>query len=101
MEMSGGLVGCGGVWVGVEGQAGLSWGMVRRDLHGQGLGTRLTAFRLQRLRARPEVGQIRLGISQHTEAFYARHGFVVTQRITDGFASGLDEVKMELELDLR
>ena len=101
MEMSGGLVGCGGVWVGVEGQAGLSWGMVRRDLHGQGLGTRLTAFRLQRLRARPEVGQIRLGTSQHTEAFYARHGFVVMQRIKDGFASGLDEVKMELELDLR
>ena len=38
MELSGGLVGCGGVWFGGGGQAGLGWGMVRRDLHGQGRG---------------------------------------------------------------
>ena len=98
MERGSTVVGCGGVWVGPEGQSGLSWGMVRRDLHGQGLGTRLTVFRLERLRARPEVRQVRLDTSQHTETFYARQGFVVIQRTADGFAPGLDEVKMVLEL---
>lgn len=72
-EVVGGtVVGCGGVWVNAEGQGGLSWGMVRRDLQRRGLGTRLTLFRLERLRARPEVRRIRLDTSQHTEAFYAR-----------------------------
>ncbi len=99
MKRGGRVIGCGGVWVSPEGQGGLSWGMVRRDLHGQGLGTRLTGFRLERLRARPGVRQIRLDTSQHTEAFYARLGFVVTQRSADGFAPGIDEVKMVLELD--
>ena len=98
MELGGEVVGCGGVWVSEEHQGGLSWGMVRRDLHRQGLGTRLTLFRLERLRARPEVRQIRLGTSQHTEAFYARQGFVAVERTQNGFAPGIDEVKMVLEL---
>ena len=98
MDLEGEVVGCGGVWVSPENQGGLSWGMVRRGLHGQGLGTRLTVFRLERLRARPEVRQIRVDTSQHTEAFYARQGFVVVGRTENGFAPGLDEVKMVLEL---
>ncbi len=96
--VSGTVVGCGGVWVSPEGQGGLSWGMVRRDLQRRGLGTRLTAFRLERLRARPEVRRIRLGTSQHTEAFYALQGFVAVERAENGFAPGIDEVKMSLEL---
>ncbi len=87
---------------------GLSWGMVRGDsqgmelhghgLHGKGLGTRLTDYRLDRLRQRPEVRQVRLDTSQHTEAFYARRGFVTVARIPDGFAPGIDEIKMRLDL---
>ncbi len=92
------VVACGGVWVNAEGEAGLTWGMVRADLHRQGLGTRLTTFRLAHLRARPDVRLIRLETSQHTVAFYARHGFEVTERRPDGFAPGLDEIRMVLRL---
>ena len=98
MERGREVIGCGGVWVSPEGQGGLSWGMVRRDLQRQGLGRQLTAFRLERLRTRPEVRQVRLDTSQHTEAFYARSGFVAVERTENGFAPGLDEVKMLLEL---
>ena len=102
------LVACGGIWADTQGVGGLSWGMVRgnseggglhgQGLQGQGLGTRLTAYRLDLLRQRPEVRRVRLDTSQHTEAFYARQGFVVVDRTPDGFAPGLDEVKMLLDL---
>ena len=72
--------------------------MVRDDSHGQGLGTRLTGYCLDRLRQRPEVRQVRLDTSQHTEVFYARHGFAVVGRTQGGFTPGLDEVKMLLDL---
>ncbi|MDO4264699.1 MAG: GNAT family N-acetyltransferase [Deinococcus sp.] len=70
------VCGCGGVALfpseaaGTEPEpttAGLTWGMVRRDLHGWGLGYQLFTRRLAWLRQqRPEVSQVRLATSQHT-----------------------------------
>ena len=98
LEQGGEVLACGGVWLDGNGTGGLSWGMVRRDRHGQGLGTRLTVHRLDLLRQRPGVRCVRLDTSQHSEGFYARHGFVATRRTADGFAAGFTEVKMVLEL---
>ncbi|WP_407539618.1 GNAT family N-acetyltransferase [Deinococcus radiomollis] len=98
MERGTEVLAYGGIWAGTEGVGGLSWGMVRGDSHGQGLGTQLTVDRLDRLRRRPELRGVRLDTSQHTEVFYARHGFVVVGRTPGGFAPGLDEVKMLLDL---
>jgi predicted GNAT family N-acyltransferase len=71
---------------------------VRGDLHGRGLGNQLTTYRLDQLRARPAVREIRIETSQLTESYYARHGFVAVQRRSDGFAPGLDEIRMVLKL---
>jgi predicted N-acetyltransferase YhbS len=97
------VVACGGIWVKEAGEGGLiygglSWGMVRADLHGQGLGGQLTDFRLNLLRGRSGVREVQIETSQHTEGYYARHGFVTVQRRSDGFAPGLDEIKMTLKL---
>lgn len=95
------VVACGGVWTAQDidlTYGGLSWGMVRAGLHGQGLGSQLTRFRLDLLRARLEVREVRIDTSQHTERYYARHGFVTVQRRPDGFAPGLDELKMVLKV---
>jgi predicted N-acetyltransferase YhbS len=102
LEQGAEVVACGGVWVkdgGEGGQSwgGLSWGMVRGNLHGQGLGSQLTTYRLDQLRAKPEVQEIRIETSQLTEGYYAQFGFVTVQRRPDGFAPGLDEVKMVLK----
>ncbi|TSA83126.1 GNAT family N-acetyltransferase [Deinococcus detaillensis] len=96
LERGGEVVACGGVGYEVHPKlAYLSWGMVRGDLHGCGLGSELTRSRLDWLRQHwPEVQRVKIDTSQHTEAFYARFGFVVVERITDGFGVGLDEVKM-------
>ena len=97
------VLACGGIWVDPQGVGGLSWGMVRGDSHGegrhgQGLGTLLTAYRLDRLRQRPDAPAARLDTSQHTETFYARHGFATVARTPGSFGPGLDEVKMLLDL---
>ena len=87
---------CGGWAPGDEpGCADLCWGMVRRSLQGEGWGRALTVARLDGIAARPGLERVRLQTSQDTEGFYARLGFVVVERETDGFRPGFDRVVME------
>ncbi|GGR32429.1 GNAT family N-acetyltransferase [Deinococcus ruber] len=103
MEDGAEVVACGGVWHGgnlAADAAGLSWGMVRGDLHGRGLGRQLVVYRLGWIRQHfPEVREVQIDTSQHTQGYYARHGFQVVSRRPDGFAPGLDEIKMALTLE--
>ncbi|ULH15641.1 GNAT family N-acetyltransferase [Deinococcus sp. KNUC1210] len=102
MEDGAEVVACGGVWHGgtlPADVAGLSWGMVRGDLHGRGLGRQLVASRLSWIRQHlPAAREVQIETSQHTQGYYARHGFRVVSRRPDGFAPGLDEIKMVLTL---
>ena len=101
LEREGELLACGGVWLKADEPqaAGLSWGMVRRDRHGAGLGGQLPTFRLGWIRKRwPGVNTVRINTGQRTEGYFTRHGFVVTGRTPDGFAPGLDDVAMALRL---
>lgn len=101
--LRGAVVGCGGIWLadtGLPGQAGstragLSWGMVHRDLHGQGLGYALLQHRLSLIRQYyPRAQEVRIDTSQYTEPHVLRQGFVTMQRRPDGFAPGPDEIQM-------
>ncbi|SON78321.1 conserved hypothetical protein [Xanthomonas phaseoli pv. phaseoli] len=79
--------------------AGLCWGMVHPKLHRQGLGTMLLLARLEALCLMPNIRQVVLDTSQHTQAFYARFGFVVKQVVSDGYGAGLDRWDMALDLE--
>ncbi|WP_041231787.1 GNAT family N-acetyltransferase [Deinococcus peraridilitoris] len=104
LERDGEVVACGGVALypddaaGVQldvDSAGLTWGMVRRDLHAQGLGTALLEARMIWLRTHaPQVKEVRLSTSQFTTKYYARPGFEVTRITHDGFAPGVDAIEM-------
>jgi ribosomal protein S18 acetylase RimI-like enzyme len=92
------IVACGGLFV-HENQAGLTWGMVARDLHGRGLGRALMQSRLNWLQAHhPHVIEVILDTSQHSSGFFERCGFKVTKRIPNGYQEGLDRVDMRLRL---
>lgn len=96
VEMAGVLVGCGGCHaVGTVGR--LTWGMVHDDYHRASLGSALLGWRVEYLFRQPEVVEIAIETSQKAEGFFARHGFVVTHRIADGFGEGLDRVDMRLQ----
>ncbi|WOB50325.1 GNAT family N-acetyltransferase [Xanthomonas hydrangeae] len=77
--------------------ASLCWGMVHPTLHRQGLGTDLLLARLEALRLTPNIQRVVLDTSQHTQAFYARFGFVAQHVVRDGYGAGLDRWDMALE----
>lgn len=93
------VVACGGYAVREEAEAGdLCWGMVRRDLHGLGLGRALLNLRIDALREDSRVGHVELNTSQHTVAFYEGLGFRTVGVEPDGYAPGLDRCEMRLDL---
>ena len=98
-DETGAIVGCGGyAYSGEDGTADLCWGMVRRELHGTGLGRRLTELRIERSREDPRVKAIALRTSQHTAGFYERLGFQVLRVTEDAYAPGLHRYDMRLHL---
>jgi ribosomal protein S18 acetylase RimI-like enzyme len=104
LEDGGKVLGCGGYYLGQYstqsgGEAGLCWGMVRRELHGTGLGKKLLLERLNRITGRLEATFIRLDTSQHTFGFFASLGFATEKITPDGYWKGLDRYDMRLELD--
>lgn len=100
LEREGEVVACGGVgYEAFPTLAYLSWGMVRGDLHGAGLGDELTRSRLDWLRHHwPAVTHAKIDTSPHTQGFYTRFGFEATERTPDGFGPGLDRVRMVARL---
>lgn len=98
LARGGAVIGCGGLGLEDGGQsAWLTWGMVERSRHGQGLGTQLVAARLAQARALG-LAAVRSATSQHTQDFYARFGLVVMQVTPAGFGPGLDRWDMVLTL---
>lgn len=94
VERHGRAVACGGLMMDDDFSAAFCWGMVERALHHQGLGTLLTTTRLAQARVLG-ARRVTLSTSQHTQQFYARHGFTITRVIADGHGPGLDAVEME------
>jgi predicted GNAT family N-acyltransferase len=76
----------------------LCWGMVRRDLHFGGLDQQLLADRLRRIVTEQQFSTVVIETSQHNQGFFERFGFIVKKIISDGFATDLDLVKMELDV---
>ncbi len=98
-DREGEVLGCGGYAFSDEnGTADLCWGMVRQELHGTGLGRRLTELRIERSRQDPRVTAFALHTSQHTAGFYERLGFEVLRVTEDAYAPGLHRYDMRLDL---
>lgn len=92
------IVGCGGYGE-RRGVGTLTWGMVRRDLHKQGLGRLLLRERIEHLKQyQPHITEIQMNTSQHSVAFFEREGFRATKIKLNGFAPGLHEYHLKLEI---
>ena len=93
-----GVVACGGyAVVEPQGRGDLCWGMVRRDLHGRGIGRYLTMLRIEALRADVRVGHVILNTSHLTRDFYSRLGFTMVSATRNGFGPGLHRCDMRLD----
>ncbi|MEL6675732.1 MAG: GNAT family N-acetyltransferase [Bacteroidota bacterium] len=95
IQIEGQVIGCGGIfWDDRVPGAGLSWGMVHQDLHGQGWGKIFTIERLKRIQQTYPNQPCHIDTSQHTAAFYEKLGFSTHEIIPEGFGPGLDQYKM-------
>jgi predicted GNAT family N-acyltransferase len=93
------IVACGGLTIdAARHEATLSWGMVARECHRQGLGTHITEARLALARSIPGLDQVILSTCQHTHGFYGRFGFTVSGVTPEGLGTNLDRWDMVLRL---
>ncbi|GHB36282.1 acetyltransferase [Pseudovibrio japonicus] len=92
-EQDGKVVGAGGYCQGPK-EMGLAWGMVRCDLHGQGIGSALVRYRLERIAQDHPDQAVAIDTSQHTCAFYEKMGFETLSIKEDGYGPGLHMVLM-------
>ena len=92
------VVACAGIYHDSgQNKAGMAWGMVRNDRHGQGIGRFMTQFRIDRMNELYPGTVQHLGTSQHTFRFYEKLGFRVVNMTPDGFGAGMDRYDMVLE----
>jgi ribosomal protein S18 acetylase RimI-like enzyme len=99
VEVGGEVVGSGGIALNEleSPTVSLCWGMVHRDHLGTGLGRNLTEFRIKYAREKYGDVPLTIGTSQHTQGFYERFGFRLTEYEKDGYGPGIDTCKMRLE----
>jgi N-acetylglutamate synthase-like GNAT family acetyltransferase len=96
VEQTGEVIACGG-WAMDDEQIGvLTWGMVRRELHRQGIGRVLLHFRLNAIREDGRAKIVRIRTVQLVQGFYEREGFKVIDVVPNGYGEGLDRVTMTL-----
>ncbi len=95
------VIACGGLFFDTEkNRAGLAWGMVHADFHGQGIGKKLTQYRIEAFKKSKRTEKIILNTSQHTYRFYEKMGFELQKITPDGFGKGLDNYLMTLKIEL-
>lgn len=93
------IIACGGYDVDADREsAGLTWGMVARSKHRQGLGSLLLGERLKRIAEDGRASQVVLDTSQHSRGFFERYGFRVVSVQPDGYGPRLDRCDMRLSL---
>ena len=94
------MVGCGGFFrIPNAPVAVLTWGMVARARHSQGIGRLLLVERLHRLCQNPEVRVVKLQTSQHTSGFFEKAGFRTESVKEHGYGPGLHLYNMGMILD--
>lgn len=97
VEKEGEIVACGGIFLTDDGQeAGLSWGMVRSDLHRTGIGRFLTEYRIDLLKKVYPGKVYKVDTSQYSAGFYVKRGFETIEVIPNGFGKGMDKYIMKM-----
>lgn len=89
------IVGCAGLGLNKSKKiATLSWGMVDKNYHRNGIGTQLTNYRLNLLQSYKLDLKIRLDTSQHSYLFYEKFGFKIEDIEKDGYEKGMHKYYM-------
>jgi ribosomal-protein-alanine N-acetyltransferase len=95
IEIGDNIVGCGGINFAEEDTIGkLSWDIFHPRYQGQGLGSKLTRFRIEKIKENPSVKSITVRTSQLAYKFYEKLGFELTKTEKDYWAPGYHMYQM-------
>lgn len=95
VEIGGVVAGCGGYNLFPEqADARISWDIFHPDFQGMGLGSVLVRYRVEKLKAMPEIKTITVRTSQLVYPFYEKFGFELQVVVKDYWAEGFDLYKM-------
>ena len=96
VESGGELLGCGGFNFSDDRTVGkISWDIFHPAHQGKGLGSVLTRYRIERLKAYDSVRIISVRTSQVAFKFYEKFGFQLREVVKDYWAEGFDLYRME------
>ena len=96
--IGGKTVGCGGINFAEDGTVGkISWDIIHPDYQGKSLGTKLLEYRINVLRAMPDIQRITVRTSQLAYKFYEKQGFVLKEIRQNYWAKGFDMYAMQYE----
>ena len=96
VTLPGKVIGCGGInYCGKTGK--ISWDMLHPDYQNQGIGRQLLQFRIDALKANPEIELITVRTSQLAYRFYQKAGFKLIRIEKNYWADGFDLYEMELQ----
>ena len=85
VELDGEIIACGGYSFNKErNESRMTWGMVKNDMHKQGIGTMFLKYRIEAVRDQYPGSAISLDTTQHSYPFFETLGFKTT-KVTDNF----------------
>jgi ribosomal-protein-alanine N-acetyltransferase len=100
VEESNSIVGAGGINYGFDhgDTARISWDIIHPDKQGEGIGTKLTSFRIEEIKKNRNVMKVVVRTTQLVQEFYRKNGFELKKIEKDYWAKGFDLYQMEIEL---
>ncbi|WP_128548246.1 GNAT family N-acetyltransferase [Larkinella soli] len=100
LEEEGRMLGCGGFNLSDDGTVGkISWDFFHPEHQGRGLGSRLTRYRIEKLKEHASVKTVSVRTSQMAWRFYEKQGFELKEVVLDYWAPGFDLYRMECRID--
>ena len=100
VQSGGEVLGCGGFNFSDDGTVGkISWDIFHPDHQGKGLGSALTRYRIEKLKAYDSVRTISVRTSQVAYRFYEKFGFRLREVVKDYWAEGFDLYRMDFPVE--
>ena len=99
IENQNNIIGAAGFNLSVDGKTGhLSWDIIHPKYQGKGVGSELTRFRIERIKAIETVQTLAVRTSQLAYKFYEKFGLILRETVRDYWDEGFDLYRMECDI---
>ena len=97
-ELNNEVIGAGGINYGFDGgkTVRISWDMVHPEHHRNGIGPKLTQYRIQEIKKNPQIETIIVRTTQLVYKFYEKMGFELEKKKLNFWAEGIDLYQMKI-----